>query len=177
MKTKIISKPKPKPKKKTPAPKPKPAAPPPDGVYVAIRKLLDTTNHLQARAAEVENALDELRELEQGRAVAKLLSALRHSPDGDLLRFNAAAPAEGESSQTKAIAAALVEAFGIAPIHEIGERLPVKRGEIPDSLELDRAIGEEDGRCIAAEVVSTGWKRKEQVLLKPMVRPVFNKTA
>jgi len=33
----------------------------PRRVHLAIRKLLDTTNHIQARAAELENALDELR--------------------------------------------------------------------------------------------------------------------
>jgi len=179
MKKKIPTKP--KPQKKLPTPKvapvvAKPAAPP-DAVYLTIRKLLDTTNHIQARAAELENALDDLRDQEQGKAVAKLLTALRHSQDGDLLRFNPAASGEGEPAQGRAIVAALVEAFGISPLHTPGERLPVRRGEIPDSLELDRAIGDEDGRCIAAEVVSTGWKRKDQVLLKPVVRPVFNKSS
>ncbi len=27
--------------------------------------------------------------------------------------------------------------------------------------------------CIAAEVVSVGWKIKEQIIVKPVVRPLF----
>jgi hypothetical protein len=141
-------------------------------VYLAIRKLLDTTNHIQARAAELEGALDILREQERGRAVKDLFQALRNSPDGDLLRFNPAAE-DGGASQARAMVAALVEAFAIEPIHEIGERIMVRRGEIPDSLELDRSIGEETGKCVAVEVVSAGWKHNDQTLLKPVVRPVF----
>lgn len=141
-------------------------------VYVAIRKLLDTTHHIQARAAELEGALDILREQERGKAVKDLFLALRNSPEGDLLRFNPAA-GDGESSQTGAIIAALVEAFGIEPIHESGERIAVRHGEIPDSLELDRSIGEETGKCIGAEVVSSGWKLGDQILLRPVVRPLF----
>ncbi len=67
----------------------------PRAVQLAIRRLLDTTNHIQARAAELENALDALRELERGKAVKDLLLALRNSADGDLLRSNPAAPSDG----------------------------------------------------------------------------------
>jgi hypothetical protein len=174
MKKKIPSKP--KQHKKKPLLKPK-VVERPQEIYLAVRKLLDTTNHIQARAAELENALDILREQERSKAVQELLLALRNSQDGDLLRFDPAAPGEGDSSQAKATVAALVEAFSIEPIHRIGERIPVRRGEIPDSLELDRSIGEESGKCIAAEVISPGWKFKEQTLLKPMVRPVFNRSS
>ncbi|HTV63172.1 MAG TPA: hypothetical protein VMH30_11445 [Verrucomicrobiae bacterium] len=174
MKKKSRSKTKPL-KKKLP-PKPGLTARPQE-VYLAIRKLLDTTNHIQARAAELENALDVLREQERSKAVQELLLALRNSQDGDLLRFDPAAPGDGGSSQATAIVAALVEAFSITPIHRIGERVPVRRGEVPDSLELDRSIGEESGKCVAAEVISPGWKFKEQTLLKPMVRPVFSKSS
>jgi hypothetical protein len=146
---------------------------PPQEVHIAIRKLLDTTNHIQARAAELEGALDILREQERGKAVRDLFLALRNSPDGDLLRFHPVAAATGESSQARAIVAALAEAFGIESIREIGERIAVRHGEVPDSLELDRSIGEETGKCIGAEVVSVGWKLGEHTLLKPVVRPLF----
>lgn len=154
-----------------------PSSPPPQEVYLAIRKLLDTTNHIQARAAELENALGVLREQERAKAVRDLLLALRHSQDGDLLRFDPATSADGEASQAKAIAGAMVEAFAIEPVHRIGERIPIRQGEIPDSLELDRSIGQEEGKCVAAEVISVGWKLKQQTLLKPMVRPVFGKAS
>jgi hypothetical protein len=142
-------------------------------VPLAIRKLLDTTNHIQARATELENALDALHENERCRAVKDLLLALRKSPDGDLLRFDPKAVESGDSSPVKAVLEALTEAFSIEPVNELGERIPVRDGEIPDSLELDRSIGEETGECIAAEVVSVGWKIKEQIILKPVVRPLF----
>lgn len=164
----------PKPIRPKKEPLTKPARPaPPQEVYSAIRNLLDTTNHIQARAAELENSLDILREREWNKALQKLLLALRNSQDGDLLRFHPAAPADGESSQAKSIVEALIEAFSIEPFCQIGERIPVKRGEIPESLELDRSIGEETGKCIAVEVVSPGWKLKQETLLKPMVRPLF----
>jgi hypothetical protein len=147
----------------------------PREVYVAIRKLLDTTNHIQARAAEVENSLDRLREQERTRAVKELLVALRNSPDGDLLRFHPGGQDEGSDSTAKAISAALSEAFSIVPIRSIGEEILVKNGEIPDTLELDRSIGEETEKCVAAEVVSVGWSYKSQALLKPVVRPVFSR--
>jgi hypothetical protein len=146
----------------------------PREVYLAVRKLLDTTNHIQARAAELENALDALREQERSKAVKELLLALRNSADGDLLRFDPAAPRDGGNSMAQAIIGALVEAFSIAPIHKIGEQIPVKDGELPDRLELDRSIGDEPEQCVAAEVVSVGWSYKNQVLLKPVVRPVFS---
>ena len=47
-------------------------------------------------------------------------------------------------------------------------------GPVPDRMELDRPMGDEAGECVAAEVVSVGWRLKEQTLLKPVVRPVFS---
>jgi hypothetical protein len=143
----------------------------PRRVHLAIRKLLDTTNHIQARAAELENALDELREQERIKAVKDLLLALRNSANGDLLRFDSTVPVEND--RTRAIVDAVSEAFSIVPLHQIGERIPVRDGKIPDSLELDRSIGEEVGKCVAAEIVSVGWKFKEQTIIKPVVRPLF----
>jgi hypothetical protein len=171
MKKKI--RPKPKQRKKRHPLKARRAARP-RGVYQAIRKLLDTTNHIQARAAELENALDELREQEQVKAVKAVLLALRNSPDGDLLRFDLVAPGGGGNSTTQAIIGALIEAFSIVPIRKIGEQIPIKGGKIPDTLEPDRPIGDEADKCVAAEVVSVGWSYKNQALLKPVVRPVFS---
>ena len=145
----------------------------PRQVYLAVRKLLDTTNHIRARAAELENALEALREQERSRALKELLFALRNSPDGDLLRFNLAAPGDGENRTAQPIIGALVEAFSIVPIRNPGERIPVRDGQIPDTLELDRSIGDELETCVAAEVVSVGWSYKNHALLKPVVRPVF----
>lgn len=144
----------------------------PREVYVAIRKLLDTTNHIQARAAELENALEALREQERSKAVKELLVALRNSSDGDLLRSDAM-PGEGGNNAASAIIRALVEAFSIVPIHKVGERITVKDGEVPDNLELDRSIADEFQKCVAVEVVSAGWSYKGQAVLKPVVRPVF----
>jgi len=162
------------PKKKTRARPRRPARP--RQVYLAIRKLLDTTNHIRARAAQLENALETLRDQERTKAVKELLLALRNSPDGDLLRFNPAAPPDGGNSPAQAIIGALVEAFSIVPIRTIGERITVRDGQIPETLELDRSIGHEVETCIAAEVVSVGWRYSNQTLLKPVVRPIFAAT-
>jgi hypothetical protein len=142
-------------------------------VYLAIRKLLDTTNHIRARAAELENALEALREQERSTALKALLLALRNSPDGDLLRVNPVAPGDGENNTAQAITSALAEAFSIVPIRKIGERIAVLDGHIPDTLELDRPIGDEVETCAEAEVVSVGWNYKNHALLKPVVRPLF----
>jgi hypothetical protein len=159
------------PKKKTRSRPRRPARP--REVYVAIRKLLDTTNHIRARAAELENALEALREQERSKAVKELLLALRNSPDGDLLRFNPAAPGDGGNTTAQAIIRALVEAFSIVPIRTPAERITVRDGQIPDTLELDRSIGEEVETCVEAEVVSVGWSYNNHTLLKPVVRPVY----
>lgn len=159
------------PEKKTRARPRRPARP--REVYVAVRKLLDTTNHIRARAAELENALENLRDQERGTAVKQLLLALRNSPEGDLLRSNPAAPGDADSTTAQAITGALVEAFSIAPIRSIGERIALRDGHIPETLELDRSIGDEVETCVEAEVLSVGWSYKNQALLKPVVRPLF----
>jgi hypothetical protein len=114
-----------------------------------------------------------LREQERSTAVKQLLLALRNSPDGDLLRSNPAAPGDEANSTAQAIIGALVEAFSIVPIRNIGERIPVRDGHIPDTLDLDRSIGHEADTCVEAEVVSVGWSYSNQTLLKPVVRPLF----
>jgi hypothetical protein len=119
----------------------------------------------------LENALDELRDQERIKAVKDLLLALLNSPNGDLLRFDSTVT--GESDRTRVINEALNEPFSIVPAHEIGERVPVRDGKIPDNLELDRSVGEEVGKCGAAEIVFDGWKFKEQTIIKPLVRPLF----
>ena len=159
------------PEKKTRARPRRPARP--REVYVAIRKLLDTTNHIRARAAELETALEALREQERSKALKALLLALRNSPDGDLLRVNPVAQGDGGNSTAQAITGALVEAFSIVPIRSIGERITVRDGHIPETLELDRSIGDEVETCVEAEVVSVGWSYKNSTLLKPVVRPLF----
>jgi hypothetical protein len=134
---------------------------------------LDTTNHIRARAAELESALETLRDQERSTAVKQLLLALRNSPEGDLLRSNPAAPGDAGSATAQAITGALVEAFSIVPIRSIGERIVVRDGHIPETLELDRSIGDEVETCIGADVVSAGWSYKNHALLKPVVRPLF----
>jgi hypothetical protein len=114
-----------------------------------------------------------LREQERSTAVKQLLLALRNSPDGDLLRSNPAAPGDVANSTAQAIIGALVEAFSIVPIRNIGERIAVRGGEIPDTLDLDRSIGDEVETSVEAEVVSVGWSYKHSALLKPVVRPLF----
>ena len=59
------------------------------------------------------------------------------------------------------------------PILNIGERIAVRDGHIPETLELDRSIGDEVETCVEAEVLSVGWTYKNQALLKPVVRPLF----
>ena len=54
---------------------------------------------------------------------------------------------------------------------EIGDRLPVKHGEVPEAVELDRPIGENAEDCAAVEIVSVGWSCDGKVLLKPVARP------
>ena len=103
----------------------------------------------------------------------ELLLALRNSPDGDLLRFNPAAPGDGGNTTAQAIIRALVEAFSIVPIRTPAERITVRDGQIPDTLELDRSIGEEVETCVEAEVVSVGWSYNNHTLLKPVIHPLF----
>jgi|GEM_PF-3035616 hypothetical protein len=148
----------------------------PRQVYLAIRKLLDATSHIQARAAQVETALEALREQERANAVANLLLALRNSPEGDLLRPDPAAPGTAAGSTAQAITAALVEAFSIVPLRDIGERIALRDGHLPDTLELDRPLAHEHEACVAVEVVSVGWSYGSHPLLPPIVRPLFAAT-
>jgi hypothetical protein len=114
-----------------------------------------------------------LRDHERARALTDLLLALRNSPEGDLLRPDPAAPDDAASNTAHAITAALVEAFAITPIRTLGERIPLRDGRVPDTLDLDRPLAGEPEQCIAAEVLSVGWSYKHHTLLKPVVRPIF----
>jgi hypothetical protein len=142
-------------------------------VYSALRKLLDTAHHVQARATEFENAIQQLREKEQTEAITRILKALATSPAGDLTRGTPGSP--GIDPQERifgAVMESLVEAFGIQPIRRIGEVIPSQRGEPPTTVELDRPL---DGMsCSAFEVVAGGWTRNGRVLMKPCVRPIAN---
>src|SRR2546423_10974747 len=60
----------------------------PREVYLALRKLLNSANHINARAAELENSLHLLREEERFKVVKELMQALRNSPAGDLVRYS-----------------------------------------------------------------------------------------
>lgn len=71
------------------------------------------------------------------------------------------------------IAEALVEAFEITAVHTVGATIPLSNRQIPDSVELDRPMGEEPDPCVALEVVSVGWRYRGRTLLKPVVRPIF----
>jgi hypothetical protein len=84
--------------------------------------------------ADVEVWLDGLREQERSKALKELLLALRNSGDGDPLPIDPAVRGVGAHSTAQAIVTALGEAFSIKPIHQIGEPMPVRDGEIPDNL-------------------------------------------
>ena len=145
----------------------------PRGVYSALRRLLDTTHHVQARAAEFENAIHQLREKEQTEAIKRLLKALAGSSAGDLTR--ASPDSHGNDPQqvvARAVMESLMEAFDIRPVRKIGEVMSVIGGEPPASVELDRPL--EGAGCSSFEVVSVGWYRNGTILIKPRVRPSAN---
>jgi len=47
---------------------------------------------------------------------------------------------------------------------------------MPDTVELDRPIGDYAEECTALAVAAVGWSHGGKVLLKPIVRPVFQDT-
>jgi hypothetical protein len=148
----------------------------PKAVRLAIRRLLDTTNHIHARAAALENALEALRDQERTQALKELLLALRNSPNGDILGHTLDASTDGRNSPAEAIIEALVEAFAISPSRSPGERISLQNGQIPDKFELDRSIGQEQEDCAEVEVISSGWNYKNYPLLKPVVRPILSQS-
>ena len=148
------------------------AAPRPRNVYRALQRLLTLASQMQGRSAALESALHDLREQERGKVIRDLLSALRDSSAGNLI----AAPPDwtGENAPdapARGLVEALMETFGIKPVHNIGDRIPVGHGNIPDVVELDRPIGDEE--CTALEVSAVGWSYDGKVLLKPVARPVL----
>jgi|WetSurMetagenome_2_1015567.scaffolds.fasta_scaffold499173_2 hypothetical protein len=146
----------------------------PRNVYQALRKLISLTNQMQARAAELEHSLQVLREQERMKIMKDLLSALRDTPAGNLV----AAPPDragenGPDATAQGMLEALMATSPIRPVHNIGDRMPVGRDHIPDTVDLDRPIGDYLGECRALEVTSVGWSYDGKVLLKPIARPVI----
>ena len=127
---------------------------------------------MQARSAVLESELHMLREQERGKVIRDLLSALRDTSAGNLI----AAPPDwtGENAPDPAargLLEALMETFAIKPVHRIGECIAVRHDNIPDTVELDRPIGDEE--CTALEVTAVGWSCAGKILLKPIARPVL----
>jgi hypothetical protein len=153
------------------------AAPHPRNVYQALQRLLTLASQMQARSATLESSLHMLREQERGKAIKDLLSALRNTSAGNLI----AAPPDwvGENAPdaiVKGLLEALMETFAIKPIHNIGDRIPLRHDNFPDIVELDRPIGDYAKECTALEVAAVGWSYGGKVLLKPIARPVFRDT-
>ena len=152
-------------------------APHPRNVYQALQRLLTLAGQIQARSAALESSLHMLREQERGKAIRDLLSALRNTSEGNLI---AAPPDWVGKHKPDAIARGLLEAlmetFPIKPVHNIGDRIPFRHDHIPDTVELDRPIGDYAGECTALEVAAVGWNYGGKVLLKPIARPVFQDT-
>ena len=146
-------------------------------VYQTLQRLLTLASQMQARSAALESSLHMLREQERGKAIRDLLSALRKTSAGNLI----AAPPDwvGENAPdaiVKGLLEALMETFAIKPVHNIGDRILFRHDNIPDTVELDRSIGDYAEECTALEVVEVGWSCGGKVLLKPIARPVFQET-
>jgi hypothetical protein len=124
----------------------------------------------------LESALQVLRERERSKAMKVLLSALRDTPAGNLIRVPPDWDGEdGPSADAKGMLQALMGAFPIEPVGRVGDRLAVRDGQISEAVELDRPVGECADECAAVEVVSVGWNYDGEVLLKPIARPVFSR--
>jgi len=145
----------------------------PREVCSALRRLLDTTRHVQARATEFEDAIHQLREKEQTEAIKRILKVLARSTAGDLTRASPDSPGnDPQQVVARAVMESLMEAFDIRPVRKIGEVISVIGGEPPASLELDRPL--EGAGCSSFEIVSVGWHRNGKLLIKPRVRPYAN---
>jgi hypothetical protein len=140
-----------------------------------LQKLLNTATHIQARAVELENALRELREQERCRAIKNVLSALRNSPAGDLVRVPPDWQGEnGPDGSVRGMLEALMEAFPIKPVRRIGDKLVIENAEVPHGVDLDRPIGDCGDSWVGVEIISVGWTYNGKVLLKPIGRPLFS---
>jgi hypothetical protein len=153
------------------------AAPRPRNVYQALQRLLTLAGQMQARSAALESSLHMLREQERGKAIRDLLSALRNTSAGNLI----AAPPDwvGENAPDvtgRDLLEALMETFAIKPVHNIGDRIPFRHDNMPDTVELDRPIGDYAEECTALVIAAVGWSYSGKVLLKPIARPVFPDT-
>ena len=150
----------------------------PRNVFRALQRLLTLASQMQARSAGLESALRHLREQEREKVIRDLLSALRNSSAGNLI----AAPPDwtGENAPDAAargLLEALMEILAIKPVHNIGDCIPVRDDEIPDTVELDRPIGGYAEECTVLEVTAVGWSYGGKTLLKPIVRPVLQGTS
>jgi hypothetical protein len=129
---------------------------------------------MQVRAAAVESELYRLREQERVKVVKDLLSALRNTSAGNLI---AALPdstgANGPDATTRGLLEALMETFRIRPVHHLGDRVPISDGQIPQTIELDRPIGDVSDEVHALEVTAVGWSYDGKLLLPPIARPVI----
>ena len=148
----------------------------PRKVCSALRRLLVAVKHVEARGAEFENSIYQLRENEQTEAVRKTLKALARSSAGDLTRIAPKTPdTDPRDEIAQAIMESLIEAFDIKPVRKLGDVVTANGGEPPASVELDRPL---DGVIYPAfEVVSGGWSRHGRILIKPCVRPITNTDA
>jgi hypothetical protein len=152
-------------------------APRPRNVYQALQRLVTLASQMQARSTALESSLHLLREQERGKAIRDLLSALRNTPAGNLI----VAPPDwvGENAPDatgRGLLEALMETFAIKPVHNIGDRISVRHDSIPDTVELDRPIGDYAEERTALAVAAVGWSFGGNVLLYPIVRPVFQDT-
>lgn len=152
--------------------------PRPRNVYQALQRLLTLANQMQARSAALKSALHRLREQERGKVIKDLLSALRNSSAGNLI----GAPLDWSGGNApdptaRGLLEALMETFAIKPVHHIGDHIPVRQDDIPDTVELDRAIGDYAEECAALEVTAVGWSCDGKVLLKPIARPVLQSSS
>ena len=152
-------------------------APRPRNVYRALQRLLTLASQMQARSAALESSLHMLREQEREKTIRDLLSALRNASSGNLI----AAPPDwvGENAPeaiVKGLLETLMGTFAIKPVHNIGDRIPFRHDNIPDTVELDRPIGDYAEECTALVVAAVGWSYGGRVLLKPIARPVFQDT-
>jgi hypothetical protein len=133
---------------------------------------------MQGRAAALDDALQSLREEERRRIMKDLLTALRNTPAGNLIAAPPDYPGEdGPDATARGMLEALMETFPLMPVGAIGDRVPVKHGDVSEAVELDRPIGEYARECAAVELVSVGWSCDGKVLLKPIARPVVERIA
>jgi hypothetical protein len=152
----------------------RPVTPRPRNVYQALQRVLTLANQMQGRSAALENSLQVLREQERFKVIRDLLTALRETSAGNLIGAPPDWTGENAPDATaRALLEVLMETFAIKPMYNIGNCIPVRHDNIPDTVELDRPIGDYAEECTALEVTAVGWSYDGKVLLKPIARPVL----